>query len=520
MLICTPKQMQSIDRRTIDECGIAGFDLMDRAGLAVAKFAHQMLSEISGKKTIIFCGKGNNGGDGFVVGRYLHLDGVDVWCYLLASKESYTGDAAAHLNLAMQAGVRMAYLTEENISSLKIQADLYIDAILGTGLRGIVHGLPADVIWMINQSKVPVLSIDVPSGLAGDIEPSCMNSKFAPCIVANKTVSIGLMKLDLVTYPGKYWSGKVEVADIGFPPEAIELENLWLIKSDLAEMRDLIPIHQPDDHKGDRGRVALVAGSVGMTGAATLSSLAAMRSGAGMVFLGAPSSLVDVLAVKMTEVMIKPLPESTDRSIGLKALTDIEGLTAWADILAIGPGLSQHIETTELVRNVVCNSPLPVVVDADGINAFIDNTHLFADCDSEVVITPHIGELSRLTNRSHKEIMGDRIGIAKQTAEIFKIIVVLKGDNTVIAHPDGRVSINSTGNPGMASAGSGDVLTGIISALISQGLSVWDAARLGVYLHGLAGDLGAKTLGPHCLIASDIINHLPDAFLQVSGACS
>jgi len=497
MQLCTPEQMQSIDHRTIEELNIPGFELMDRAGQAVAGVAQRMLGEISDKKVAIFCGKGNNGGDGLVAGRCLLQAGADVCCYLLASQNVFTGDAASHLTLAQEAGVPLATILDDDLKSMTIEADLIIDAILGTGLKGMVRGLPAAAITRVNGVDVPVLSVDIPSGLTSKCGyPDLKNKNQWPCIRADQTVTIGLMKIDLATYPGKAWGGKIEVADIGFPADAIKAENLWMSMPDREEM-----------------------GSVGMTGAAVLTSKAAMRAGAGMTMLGAPVSLVDVMAMKMTEVMIRPLPETTARTTGLKALSNIEDMISWADVLAIGPGLSQHQETTELVRQVVSRSPLPVVLDADGINAFINHTELFSACASDIMMTPHIGELSRLTNRTAQEIMNDRIGIAKQTAQSLHVTVILKGACSVIADPTGRVSINPTGNPGMATAGSGDVLTGILSALISQRLPVWDAARLGVYLHGLAGDLGAKAMGQHSLIAGDLIDHLPDAFLQVRQTC-
>ena len=520
MQLCTPEQMQSIDHRTIEELNIPGFELMDRAGQAVAGVAQRMLGEISDKKVAIFCGKGNNGGDGLVAGRCLLQAGADVCCYLLASQNVFTGDAASHLTLAQEAGVPLATILDDDLKSMTIEADLIIDAILGTGLKGMVRGLPAAAITRVNGVEVPVLSVDIPSGLTSKCGyPDLKNKNQWPCIRADQTVTIGLMKIDLATYPGKAWGGKIEVADIGFPADAIKAENLWMSMPDREEMARLIPTYHPAEHKGDRGRVAVVAGSVGMAGAAVLTSKAAMRAGAGMTMLGAPVSLVDVMAMKMTEVMIRPLPETTARTTGLKALSNIEDMTSWADVLAIGPGLSQHQETTELVRQVVSRSPLPVVLDADGINAFINHTELFSACASDIIMTPHIGELSRLTNRTAQEIMNDRIGIAKQTAQSLHVTVILKGACSVIADPTGRVSINPTGNPGMATAGSGDVLTGILSALISQRLPVWDAARLGVYLHGLAGDLGAKAMGQHSLIAGDLIDHLPDAFLQVRQTC-
>lgn len=517
MLIATSMQMRAIDQRTIHEFGITGFDLMNRAGKAVCDAAIRDLGRVTGRRILIFCGKGNNGGDGFAAARYLLEEGASVHCCLQTPRDQYTGDAAAHLAMILQTDASVSHIPVDQLAGMPVEADLIIDAILGTGIRGSLRGWPAEAVKCINHAASRVLSVDMPSGLSGTCDfPDPDDLHNWPCILADRTLAIGLRKIELALYPGLAWAGIVETADIGFPAAAVAAENIQVFMPDHAEMNRLIPTHRPEEHKGDRGKVAIVAGSVGMAGAATLTAQAAMRAGAGMALLGAPASLLDVLAVKLTEVMLKPLPETDLQSTGMKAAPVIENMTTWADALAIGPGMTRHPETSEVIRKSAVHSPLPLVLDADGINAFIGYAEQLADCKSEVVITPHIGEMSRLTEMPPETIFEDRILATKQTAEKLRVIVVLKGACTVAAHPDGKVSINPTGNPGMATAGSGDVLTGIITALISQRLTPWDAARLGVYLHGLAGDIGCRKKGPHSLIARDIISCLPCAFKEVT----
>ena len=510
--------MRSIDRRTIDDHGISGFELMERAGCRVSETAQRILGGAVGKTISVVCGKGNNGGDGYVAARYLHQRGAVVTCYVLAGRPAVSGDAARHLERLEESGLSPVFLIDAPFEFHDRSPALIIDALLGTGLNGPPREPYGAAIAEINRCPSPVLSVDTPSGL----EPGCgypqsRSSGRWTCVRADHTLAIGMMKVDLATWPGRSWSGSVEVADIGFPDEAMEAERLYLAMPEREEMAGLVPAHLPGDHKGSRGRVAVVAGSAGMAGAATLTSRAALRGGAGMVMLGSPAGLMGALASRHTEVMLRGMPETAEGSLSLAAEPDIESLLSWADVLAIGPGLTRNEETSALVRRVVSKSEKPVVIDADGVNAFSGRAGDLPGARTEIIMTPHLFELSRLTGIPVEQIESDRIEAARQTAVSLEVTLVLKGAATLVASPCGRVSVNPTGNPGMATAGSGDVLTGVIAALAGQGLRTWDAARLGVYLHGLAGDLGAEVMGPHSLVAGDLIDHLPAAFLNTAG---
>jgi NAD(P)H-hydrate epimerase len=490
--------------------------LMERAGQAVARLAKDTLERTDGRRVVLFCGKGNNGGDGFVVARYLLAEGFDVRCLLAGTRDAVIGDAHTSMARAEQAGVVIEEMGEGDLERLDAQADLIIDALLGTGVKGPARGAVLAAIQVMNQSRAPVLSIDIPSGLlAGTGPPEQRPRAGWLCVKADRTVAIGLMKRELITDPGKAWAGEIDVADIGFPDEAIAEENLWLRTSEPADIRSRIPIRPADAHKGACGKIAILAGSRGMAGAAALTALATLRAGAGLAIVGAPESLTDVLSMKLTEVMTRPLPETPEHTLSLAAESEIERLTDWADVLAIGPGLSRHPDTMELVCRVTLRATKPVVLDADGLNAFEGRIHLLGQCPSDLIITPHIGELSRLTGLSPDAILADRFQTVRRYASESGIVIVLKGAGTLVASPDGLVWINRTGNPGMATAGAGDTLTGIIAAFLGQGLSSRDAALLGVYLHGLSGDLAARRLGQHSLMAGDLINFLPDAFLHI-----
>lgn len=517
MDLCTSEQMRSIDRRTIERFGMTGFELMERAGKAVTVSAGRQLGGFAGKRVVILCGKGNNGGDGFVVSRMLKQAGATVRLLLFADRTAIQGDAATQMVLAEQAGVVIEGSGDIKLPPDRLEADLIIDALLGTGIKGPPTGLIASGVRLINRSSAPVLAIDTPSGLTDGVGyPADSEPDRWLCVKADRTVTIGLMKLDLALYPGRAWAGIVEVVDIGFPDAAIREEGLWLSRLDRLEMSRLLPGRTSDVHKGDCGRVAVIAGSVGLTGAATLTSRAVMRAGAGMALLGAPSSLIDSLATRLMEVMLRPLSETSARSLSQAALPDIIELAQWADALAIGPGLSRNPDTVALVRSVVTSVTRPMVIDADGLNAFAGRASILRDCPAEVILTPHTGELARLIDRTPEDILSNRVAVARETAAALKVTLVLKGASTLIATPAGQVAVNSTGNPGMATAGSGDVLTGVIAGLLGQGLPPWDAARLGVFLHGLAGDIGVQHTGLHSLIAGDLIDHLPAAFLQVA----
>ena len=512
MKLVTAQQMASIDRRAIEQFGIPGIQLMERAGTAVFTTINQMWDELAGKKVVIFCGKGNNGGDGLVVARLLAEHGASVLVLLLGKKDQSKGDAQTNLKKALELKVSVRELLKDTDLTAAEQAvqdaDLLVDAIFGTGLKGTVKGLAAGVIETINRCGRPVVAVDIPSGLDAD-----GGEISGPCVQATTTVTFGLPKIGQVFYPGKSKCGRLIVAEIGYPPEVIEEERCRTNLVTGEEVAQLLPRRAPDAYKGSCGRIAIVAGSVGMTGAAALASMAALRIGAGLVTLGLPASLNDILEVKLTEVMTKPLPEVRKRRcIALRAVGEIRRMLLDADCLAIGPGLGTHHETAEMVRRVVAReTKVPTVIDADGLNALAKDISSLRETGAEIVITPHAGELSRLTGRPIAEITASPLKAAESFAQEFKLTVVLKGAPTVIATPDAELYVNSTGNAGMATAGSGDVLTGTIVGLIGQGLTPAEAAIAGVFIHGKAGDLARQQKGEMGLVAGDILQFLPDA---------
>ena len=510
MKVVTTQQMRDIDRITIEEVGIPGLKLMERAGQGVVKAIEGTLIDIEQSRIVIFCGKGNNGGDGFVVARLLSQTGADVEVYLLGERSEIQGDAKANLDRALSMNLTIREVGNIDQISQPLQADVLVDAIFGTGIKGTVRGLPAEVIECMNRSEGKVVAVDAPSGLNTDT-----GAVEGPCVRAEVTATMGLPKVGLLLYPGKAYVGKIEVVDIGVPTEVIDQAGITLECVEHDEVSRTIPRREPNAHKGDCGRVAVVAGSVGMTGAAALTCQAALRSGAGMTILGIPKSLNDVMEVKLTETMTRPLPETEERTLSLAAQADIEELLAWADVLAIGPGLSQNEETQELVRKVIQNVKKPAVIDADGLNALAGHIDCLSHCEADLILTPHSGELSRLINRHISDIEAKRIDTAQRSSKDLGSVLVLKGAPTVTANPSGYVYINSTGNAGMATAGCGDVLTGMIAGLLAQGLKGIDAAKAGVYLHGLAGDLVAEEKGEWGVLAGDMVETVPETLLNV-----
>lgn len=511
MKLVTGAQMGSIDRWTIDREGIPGLDLMERAGRGVFAALRRVLGDLRGRTLAMVCGKGNNGGDGFVVARLARQAGASVWVCLLGRGEELRGDARTNWMRASDLGLEIAEVLGEPdcvcAAERFARAELIVDAIFGTGLRGPVAGLPGRLIEAINASGPPVVSVDIPSGLNADT-----GRAEGACVRAQTTVTFGLPKIGHFFPPGRALSGDLRVVDIGLSRRAVEREPCSLYVTTAQDVRDALPVRPPHVHKGACGRIAIVAGSVGMTGAAALTSSAALRMGSGLVTLGVAESLNDILEIKLTEVMTKPLPEVRKRRcLSLRAAGEIRRMSERADCLAIGPGLSTYRETAELVRRVVGDAQVPVVLDADGLNALAGETAILKDVHAPVVITPHPGEFSRLTGAK----IQDALSAPSAFATEYGTTVVLKGAPTVVAFETGEVFVNPTGNAGMATGGSGDVLTGMIAALIGQGVGPPTAARIGVYLHGLAGDLARKEKGEFGLTAGDLVEFLPAATLRV-----
>jgi len=523
MKLVTSSQIRNIDSKTINVFNIPSLNLMEKAGLGTAELCQKILGDPRGKKVLVFCGTGNNGGDGLVVGRYLAKWKYRVQFFLLGKKGELKGDALTNLNRTVKLKLPMKIVSKPEDLPEQLSCHLIVDAIFGTGFKGEVTGLEKETIERMNRSKVPVVAVDISSGLNAD------NGSFNPvCVRATATSTMGLPKIGQFFFPGKEFCGEISVVDIGLSPRAIEEEKINLNLIGEQEVKGYLPVRPGHIHKGDCGKVFLLAGSTGLTGAACLASLSALKSGAGLVVLGVPASLNPILEAKLTEVITKPLPDVGKKgNLAVRGLGEIKSYLEWADSVAIGPGLGQHFQTLELVRRLItARINQPVVLDADGLNAFAKQPELLKDLPFPLIITPHPGELSRLINQPVSQIQKNRIEIARQTASDFNLVLVLKDAPTLVAEPQGEVYVNPTGNSGMATAGSGDVLTGIITGLLAQKLGlekdrpvseiVLESALAGVYLHGLAGDLAKAEKTSYSMIAGDIQDKIPAAFARLT----
>lgn len=509
MRLVSAEQMRAIDRRAIEKIGMPGHELMENAGRGIAHFIKDILNgETKGRRIAIFCGRGNNGGDGYVVARYLHSWGATVQVYLLAERNQIQGDALANLQKIEQIGLKILKIGPQDALPTISGLDLIVDGIFGTGFRGEVEDGIAKVIDYLNASGIPILAIDTPSGLDSD------SGKVAgPCIRATYTATLALPKIGQYFYPGRGRCGQIKVIDIGMPSEAVAGEQILANLISSGKVKRSIPDRQPTAHKGDCGKLFIVAGSVGLTGAATLAAESAIKSGAGLVTVGVPKSLNDILEVKLTEAMTKPLPEIKNRRcLALRAHGQVVDNIALVDAVCLGPGVGRNHETAELIRRIVAKLTKPTVLDADGLYAFTGKQELLRECQADLVLTPHAGEFSRLSGLAMEDIQADRVGSATQFAKDTGKVILLKGAPTVVASPDGRIWVNPTGNAGMATGGSGDVLTGVIGALLALKIGGLEAAICGAYLHGLAGDLAQKSIGTFGMVAGDIVQALPKAF--------
>ena len=508
MYLVTASEMQEMDSQTIDSYGIPGRVLMENAGRGATDFCFDRFPEITTLRVGIIAGRGNNGGDGFVIARYLSQKDVNVTVYLLADPSKLTGDAAANFKLLAPIGVAIDVIPD--LKSFDIVKDsirdkeLWIDALLGTGLKSNVRGFFREAIDFINSLDKPVLSVDIPSGLNSDTGQPC-----GACIKASATATFAFAKIGHFQHPGAELSGDLKIIDIGIPTHIVEKvgPKQFLIRSE--DIRSFFKPRPQTTHKGRTGHLMILAGSPGKTGAAAMSASAAMRAGAGLVTLGVPQSLEPLVAVRSLEVMTTALPEADGEILGEVSLDAILELLDRKDCLAIGPGMGQSKRTQSLILQLLQQCRLPMVIDADGLNNLVGVTGVLRQYAGPVIITPHPGEMARLIEKDISAVQEDRIGCAREFAQAFGAHVVLKGAATVIAHPDGFVFTNPTGNPGMASGGMGDVLTGLIAGFIVQGYPVEVACHLGVYLHGAAADTLLTQKGPWGFLASDLINRIP-----------
>ncbi len=509
MILVTAAEMQEMDRQTIENHGIPGLELMENAG----RGATQALLDQFGDKVKagvgVICGKGNNGGDGFVIARCLAEKGIKVGVYLLARTAAVKGDAAANLKRLSELNVAANEIPDED-TFLKTRSSwsscgLIVDAILGTGLTSEVKGLFKTVINFINSTGIAVFAVDIPSGLNSDTGQPC-----GSCIRAHGTATFALAKVGHFTHPGAEYSGKLSIIDIGIPQSVVQDvgPKQYLLTS--KQIRSYLRPRSADTHKGRTGHLLVVAGSTGKTGAAALTAVSAMRAGAGLVTLGIAASLNPILETRVLEVMTAPLPECRNGVLGDTAIDEIQKLADGKTCLAIGPGIGQAAETRRLVENVISHIEIPMVIDADGLNHLAGQCPLLKKRKAAAVLTPHPGEMARMIETTPAAVQQDRLKCARYFATHFGVHVVLKGAATVIAHPDGNAFINPTGNPGMASGGMGDVLTGVLAGFITQGFSPQAAAHAAVYLHGAAADTLADRIGPIGYLAGEVMNTIPE----------
>lgn len=514
MEILTAAGMRRADARAIGELGIPGLALMEAAGRGVALALAEEIPGLAERRVVIFCGKGNNGGDGFVAAVHLQRSGVAVRVILAARGGDLVGDAASSFARARSVGVAIEEVADEPAFgrlSLDLDRDtIVVDALLGTGTTGGARGLIARVIEAINDSPATVVAIDLPSGADADA-----GTLAGVTVRAHRTLTLCRPKPCLVLEPAASHAGPWRVLDIGIPDDVVAAEPTDLFWCDAETAARLVPARPRTAHKGSMGHLLAVAGSKGKSGAAVLVGRAALRSGVGLVTVATPRSIQPIVAAAQAELMTEPLAESASGALGRAAGTAARRLLAARDALAVGPGLGTDGGTRAAVASLLAGRKVPAVLDADGLNAFSaalrPRLKLRAGAHP-LVLTPHPGEGARLLATSTASIQADRLGSARRLAAETGAIVVLKGRHTIVAHPDGRASFNATGNPGMATAGTGDALTGIIGALLARGLSGFDAARLGTYVHGEAGDLAAGQLGEDGMIAGDLIDALPSAW--------
>ena len=512
MKLVSSEGMRSIDKTCIEELGIPGLRLMENAGVGTVRVMERELGSLADRKVTVVCGKGNNGGDGFVIARELLAHRAQVKVYLAGHAIDVAGDAKTNLDRLGAGGV-IELSDGRSVGELveaMTKSDVVVDAVFGTGFEGIPRGLSGTVIGQMNVCGRPVLAVDVPSGLN-----ATTGVADGECVRATWTCTMGLPKRGFYLFPGRDCVGRLHVVDIGIPAKAIDAVGIRTNVLTDPEAAALLPARPVDAHKGTFGKVVVIAGSVGYTGAAALASMSALRSGAGLVYLGIPASLNDVLESKLTEVITRPLPETDGRALSKEALGGVHAMLADADAVAIGPGLSRDPSTEALVHALIEAIDLPCVVDADALNALSPERLAGRRGDAAMVLTPHPGEMSRLTGHPVSEIAKRREEIASEIAGRTRTTVLLKGAPTVASDPSGEIFLNPTGNCGLASGGSGDVLTGIIASLLAQGVGALPAAALGAYVHGLAADLAADEIGRVGMVAGDVMDALPRAYLSL-----
>jgi len=502
MKVANVEEMRAMDRYTIEKLGIPEEILMENAGLAAINVLKNKIS-IKDRRFVIFCGSGNNGGDGLVVARLLHSGGGSVKVFLLADNSRYRGAAKTNFTIITKLPIEIIKL-ESAVSAKKdiAHCDAIIDAIFGTGLDRPLTGVASDVIALINKSQKKVLSLDIPSGVKGNT-----GNVMGTAIKADYTVTFGLPKIGNMLYPGYELCGELFVSHISLPPSVYKQDSIQVQTNDYVQL----PARPAEAYKGSTGNVLFIAGAANYYGAPYFAAMSFLKSGGGYARLAAPRSVVPVIAKRGREIVYLPQEETSEGSIAFNSKKGLLAAAANVDMVVIGPGISLQEETVRLVKELTAEIKVPLLIDGDGLTAIADNPEILRSRKAPTILTPHLGEMARLTCKSVAEISGNKIVILQETAEALKATIVLKGAHSLIGTPGGKVYINLSGNAGMATAGSGDVLTGCIAAMYGMGLMTDDAACKGVFLHGYAGDLAAAKKGADGITAKDIMEFLSQA---------
>ncbi|OGD20146.1 MAG: hypothetical protein A2W03_13165 [Candidatus Aminicenantes bacterium RBG_16_63_16] len=516
MKILTSREMRGIDRIAIEELGIPGPVLMENAGLRVVRALRARFEDVARERIVVVAGKGNNGGDGFVVARHLANSGAEPEVVLLAGRDEVGGDAAVNLAVILKMGIPVTEVrTAAEWKKARVavfHASLVIDAIFGTGLDKPLEGLYAAAVEDINKSPAFLVAVDIPSGLSSDTFET-----IGPSIKADLTVALAAPKIAHIFPPAAERVGELVVAPIGIPPALFEDPALKLELVEEATIQPFFRKRKKDTHKGTYGHLLIVAGSLGKSGAAALAGRAALRTGAGLVTVATAAGVLPSIARTMAEIMTEPLAETLERTIAAAALPRATGLLKGKNAVLVGPGLSTNPSTAEFVLGLLPKIKAPCVIDADGLNIVSGKLDVLGRMAGPVVLTPHPGEFARLTGLANAEVVRRRLTLVPEFAAKHGVTVVLKGYRTLIAGPDGRVFVNPTGNPGMATGGTGDVLGGMIVSQLAQEKDVLGAVLSAVYAHGLAGDIAAERLGEKALVAGDIVRYLPAALMALAG---
>ncbi|WP_053955313.1 NAD(P)H-hydrate dehydratase [Inediibacterium massiliense] len=512
MKVVRGDEMKKLDRMAMDEFLIPSMILMENAGIAVCEEILKNIKE--NEEIVIVCGVGNNGGDGFVVARHLFHRGIPTKVCIIGAVEKFSQDAKMNYHILQKLNIPIHIIQKDLKKFVNIleKSHMIIDAIFGTGLSREIDCFTKKVIQTMNDLKKKVVSIDIPSGIGAND-----GKIYGEAIRANQTIVLELPKIGNLLYPGAEYTGELKIKKIGIPKDTFSKISLNVNLITKEIVKKILPIRKKDTYKGDYGKVYILAGSAGMTGAGILSCKAALRSGAGLLKIPISESLNTIMETKLVEGITIPLHEYKKGILGINDIVKIVKIIEESNVIAMGPGSGNNREIEELLRNILENTKKPIVLDADAINGLANRKEFIKLIEGHVVLTPHMGEMSRLIGLDIEYIKKHPIEVVLEYAVKWNVVIVLKGARTIVGNPKKEIYINRTGNPGMAKAGSGDVLTGIITGFISQGIDLFHAAIAAVYIHGRAGDLAAQKLGEYGMLASDMINEIPVAIKEVVG---